>query len=278
MTDTPPNSRPLPRFPGHVETWRSDGQPGHDAQIPGLVLICEHASNALPEAWPELGGDLGLDAKTRASHAAYDIGALGLSRGLAARLAPACGGAVLVHAPLSRLVYDLNRPADHPNAMPKTSEFYDVPGNHALGTADRLARLDAIYLPFHATATAEISKLVTRGRRPVVIAIHSFTPTYFDQKRDVEFGILFDDDDDIALEILRAAEGCGLVTRLNEPYSAQSDVAHTTRVQAGPLRLRHSMLEIRNDLIADAPAQDAMAARLAPILAEALHRAGLLHP
>jgi len=69
-----------------------------------------------------------------------------------------------------------------------------------------------------------------------------------------------------------------LVTRLNEPYTAQSDVAHTTRVQAGPLRLRHSMLEIRNDLIADAPAQDAMAARLAPVLAEALHRAGLTQP
>ncbi len=273
MSDIP---RPLPQFPGLVESWRSDGQPGQDAGIPGVVLICEHASNALPVDWPELGGDLGLDAKTRAAHAAYDIGALGLSRGLAARLAPVCGGAVLVHAPLSRLVYDLNRPADHPNAMPETSEIYDVPGNHALTTADRLARLNAIYLPFHATAAAEISALVARGRRPVVIAVHSFTPVYFDQKRDVEFGILFDDDDDIALEILRAAEGCGLITRLNEPYSAQSDVAHTTRVQAGPLRLRHSMLEIRNDLIKDVAAQEAMAARLAPILADALNRAGVL--
>lgn len=288
MTDTP--QRALPQFPGLVETWRADGQPGHDDQIPGpnpgpnpgpipgVVLICEHASNALPEGWPELGGDLGLDAKTLASHAAYDIGALGLSRGLAARLAPACGGAVLVHAPLSRLVYDLNRPADHPNAMPTTSEIYDVPGNHNLSTAQRLARYAAVYLPFHATAAAEIGTLVMRGRRPVVIAVHSFTPTYFTQIRDVEFGILFDDDDDIALEILRAAEGCGLVTRLNEPYSAQSDVAHTTRVQAGPLRLRHSMLEIRNDLIADTADQDAMAARLAPILADALHRAGLTFP
>jgi len=278
MTETPPNPRPLPQFPGIVETWRADGQPGHDAQIPGVVLICEHASNALPVDWPELGGDLGLDAKTRTAHAAYDIGALGLSRGLAARLAPTCGGAVLVHAPLSRLVYDLNRPADHPSAMPTTSEFYDVPGNHGLSADDRLARFLSIYLPFHTTAAAEIGKLITHGRRPVVIAVHSFTPVYFSEIREVEFGILFDDDDDIALEIMRAAEGCGLVTRLNEPYTAQSDVAHTTRVQAGPLRLRHSMLEIRNDLIADAQAQDAMAARLAPVLAEALHRAGLTQP
>ena len=275
MADTT-SARVLPRFPGLVETWRADGQPGQDTGIPGVVLICEHAANALPVDWPELGGDLGLDAKTRTTHAAYDIGALGLSRGLAKRLAPCCGGAVLIHAPLSRLAYDLNRPADHPGAMPATSEAYDVPGNHTLSEADRLARLEAIYLPFHATAAAEIGKLVTRGRRPVVIAVHSFTPVYFDQKRDVEFGILFDDDDDIALEILRASEGCGLITRLNEPYSAQSDVAHTTRVQAGPLRLRHSMLEIRNDLIADTDAQEAMAARLAPVLADALKRAGIL--
>ncbi|MCL4675565.1 MAG: N-formylglutamate amidohydrolase, partial [Pararhodobacter sp.] len=86
-------------------------------------------------------------------------------------------------------------------------------------------------------------------------------------------GILLDDDNDIALDILRASQGCGLITRLNEPYSAQSDVAHTTRVQAGPLRLRHAMLEIRNDLIADPAAQDAMAARLAPVLIDALDRA-----
>lgn len=268
-----PLPRALPRFDGLVETWRADGQPGRDDQIPGVVLICEHASNALPRDWPELGGDLGLSETARASHAACDLGALGLSRGLAARLAPACGGAVLVHAPLSRLVYDLNRPADHPGAMPSTSEIHEVPGNRQLSTADRLARVNAIYLPFHASVAREITGLVARGRRPVVIAVHSFTPVYLGQRRDVEFGILLDDDNDIALDILRASQGCGLITRLNEPYSAQSDVAHTTRVQAGPLRLRHAMLEIRNDLIADPAAQDAMAARLAPVLIDALDRA-----
>jgi predicted N-formylglutamate amidohydrolase len=268
-----PQPRALPRFDGMVETWRADGQPGRDDKIPGVVLICEHASNALPRDWPELGGDLGLSAAARESHAASDIGALGLSRGLAARLAPGCDGAVLVHAPLSRLVYDLNRPADHPGAIPAQSEIHLVPGNQHLCDTDRLARVDAVYLPFHATVTGEIARLVARGRRPVVIAVHSFTPVYNGQRRAVEFGILFDDDDDIALDILRASEGCGLITRLNEPYSAQSDVAHTTRLHAGPLRLRHAMLEIRNDLIAEPAAQDAMAARLAPILAAALDRA-----
>ncbi|PVH28218.1 N-formylglutamate amidohydrolase [Pararhodobacter oceanensis] len=265
----------LPRYPGTVEYWQPDGSKGRGAPTPALVLICEHASNALPEDVPELGGDLGLDAETRASHAAYDIGALSLSRLLAAQLAPVMDGAALIHAPLSRLAYDLNRPPDHPGAMPVTSEIHQVPGNRDLSMADRMARLEAIYLPFQATVTAEIARLVLLGRRPVVIAVHSFTPVYFGTPREVEFGILFDDDEGIARHILQASAGSGLVTRLNEPYSAQSSVAHTTRIHARPMRLNHAMLEIRNDLIADAAGQAAMAQRLAPILTQALTSAEL---
>ncbi|MCB1394596.1 MAG: N-formylglutamate amidohydrolase, partial [Rhodobacteraceae bacterium] len=199
----------------------------------------------------------------------------GLARGLAPALARTCGGAVLVHAPLSRLVYDLNRAPDHPGAMPATSEIHAVPGNVDLSPARRLARIDSIRQPFHATLSDVVMRIVALGRRPVLMAIHSFTPVFHGQPRAVEFGILFDDDEALARAILDAAQGCGLVTRLNEPYSAQGDVAHTTRMHAGPLRLRNAMLEIRNDLIADPAAQTAMAARLAPVLSEALIRQGL---
>jgi len=269
-----PSAQPLPRFEGLVENWRADGQPGRDEAPAGLVLICEHASNSLPEGLLALGGDLGIDPATRASHAAYDIGALGLARGLAARLAPVTGGAVLVSAPLSRLVYDLNRAPDHPAAMPPTSEVYAVPANVALTPADRLARTEAVCLPFHATLTTEIARLVALGRRPVLIAVHSFTPVYFGQNRSVEFGVIHDDDTALSLAVMAAAEGCGLDTRLNEPYSAAGDVTHTIRQHAVPMRLANTMLEIRNDLIADAPAQAAMAERLAPVLARALRAAG----
>jgi len=274
---TQPISAPLslPRFPGTVEYWQSDGTRGRDDQTPGLMLICEHSSNALPEGIPELGGDLGIDAETRASHAAYDVGALGVSRLLAAHLAPIMGGSVLIHAPLSRLVYDLNRPPDHPGAMPAKSEIYDIPGNQNLSLEAKLARLEAIYLPFQATVTAEIARLVLLGRRPVVIAVHSFTPIFYGISRGVEFGILFDDDDDIAQHILRASQGSGLDTRMNEPYTAQSSVAHTTRIHARPMRLHHTMLEIRQDMIEDEAKQAAAALRLGPILAKALEAARL---
>lgn len=265
-----------PRFDGVVEHWRADGTPGLGETPAGLVLICEHGSKTLPIGYPSLGGDLGLSEAAKVSHAAWDIGALGLARGLAARLAPETGGVVLVSAPLSRLAYDLNRAPDHPGAMPTKSEVFDVPGNAGLTPAQRLARTEAICLPFHATLSAQINRLVALGRRPAVIAIHSFTPVYHGVSRDVEFGVIHDDDLALTMATLTAAEGCGLDTRLNEPYSAKGDVTHTIRLHAVPLRLPNTMLEIRNDLIADAPAQEAMAERLAPVLAAALHATGAL--
>lgn len=272
---TIPSPPTLPRFDGLVEYWREDGTPGLGETPAGVVFICEHASNALPVNIPELGGDLGISQGTIRSHAAYDIGTLGLSRGLAARMAPACGGAVFVHAPLSRLVYDLNRAPDHLGAMPAKSELHPVPGNQNLSAANRLARLNAIAIPFHETVSREIMRLVALDRRPVVIAVHSFTPVYFGKPREVEFGVLFDDDAALAGAILDASGPSGLETRLNEPYTAKSDVAHTIRLHAQPLKLRNSMLEVRNDLIATAQGEDDIADRLAPVLLEALHNAGI---
>lgn len=260
-----------PVFPGLVERFG----PAAGA-VPGVVVICEHASNALPEGQSELGGDLGLSPETRTSHAAWDIGALGLARGLAARLGARGrdGGAVLVHAPLSRLVYDLNRAPDHPAAMPARSEVHDIPGNRGLGAAARRARVRAVYRPFHATLSDVVAGIMAEGVRPALIAIHSFTPVFHGQLRAVEFGVIHDDDPTLSLAVLAAAQGLGLDTRLNEPYSAAGDVTHTIRLHAVPCRLANTMLEIRNDLIAEPAAQDAMADRLAPVLARALAATG----
>ncbi|KPQ07433.1 MAG: putative N-formylglutamate amidohydrolase [Rhodobacteraceae bacterium HLUCCA12] len=262
----------MPVFPGIVETFGDDAGGGPA----GLVLICEHASNTLPDDRPDLGGDLGLDVAARQAHVAWDIGALGLSRALARRLAGACGGVVLVHAPLSRLVFDLNRAPDHPGAMSERSEAFDIPGNRGLNAAQRLARTRALYLPFHETLRAEIAALVARGRRPALIAVHSFTPVFHGAPRAVEFGVIHDDDTTLTDAVMDAAPGCGLATRLNEPYSAEGEVTHTIRLHATPLRLQNTMLEIRNDLIATPSGQDAVADRIAPVLQQALHTVGAI--
>ena len=227
-----------------------------------IVLVCEHASCMFPPRW----GDLGLSAEQRRAHIAWDPGALGLARGLSARL-----DAALVHAPVSRLIYDCNRAPDQAGAMAVRSEVHVIPGNQALTPEERLARTEAVYLPFQATLHGLLMRRLARGRETALVTIHSFTPVWHGQARAVEFGVIHDADDRLAQAILAEARSrTGLRVGLNEPYSAADDVTHTLRVQATPYGLMNAMLEIRNDLIADAAAEEAMSDTLAPVIRAAL--------
>ena len=165
-----------------------------------VILVCEHASNALPAPW----GDLGLSPDQTRAHIAWDPGALGLARGLAARL-----DATLIHAPVSRLIYDCNRAPDMPGAMPARSEVHDIPGNAAIPPAERLARTEAIYLPWANGLHNLIATRIAQGRRPVIVTIHSFTPVFHGKPRAVEFGIIHDADPALALAIHAASRASG---------------------------------------------------------------------
>lgn len=240
------------RYPASVEHA--------DAPSP-VLLVCEHASNAIPADW----GTLGLAGGLLTSHIAWDPGALGLARALAERL-----DATLVHAPVSRLVYDCNRPPDAAGAMTTRSEMHDVPGNTGLTAAEKLRRVTAVYLPFHDTLHGVIADRLARGRPAVIVTVHSFTPTWFGVPRLVELGVIHDTDARLAHAVVAAAEGCGLNVQLNAPYSASDDVTHTLKLQALPYGLANVMLEVRNDLIATQAGEAAMADRLAPIITRAV--------
>ena len=129
----------------------------------------------------------------------------------------------------------------------------------------RLARTQAVYLPFHGALHAEIARRIALGRPPVIVTIHSFTPVYFGKKRDVEFGVIHDADPGLAMKVVEHARALtGLETRLNEPYSAADSVTHTLRLQATPYGLDNVRLEVRNDLISHPQAEDEMATGLLP--------------
>ncbi|MDP3959755.1 MAG: N-formylglutamate amidohydrolase [Pseudorhodobacter sp.] len=240
-------------FPARIERPDAAGR---------IVLVCEHASNAFPAPW----GDLGLTAAQQRAHIAWDPGALAVAQGLAQRL-QSC----LVHAPVSRLIYDCNRAPDQPGAMAARSEVYDIPGNIALDPAARAVRAATVYLPFHEALRGVLARRIALGLAPVMVTIHSFTPVYLGQSRTVEFGVIHDADPTLARAVLAAALAqTRLRAELNAPYSAADDVTHTLRLQATPYGLANVMLEIRNDLIATPTAQEAMAERLAPVLLQAL--------
>lgn len=227
-----------------------------------VLLICEHASNRLPER----AGDLGLDAAALSSHIAWDPGALAVSRLLSQRL-----DATLVHQRFSRLVYDCNRPPESPAAMPAVSEVYAIAGNEDLSPAERYARMAAFYVPFHDQISALIAARKATGRAPVLVTVHSFTPVYFGKPRAVEIGILHDRDSRLADAMLAIAErGSPYRVERNAPYGPQDEVTHTLRLHALPGALPNVMIEVRNDLLTDEAGQGVMAGYLAALVQEAI--------
>jgi len=227
-----------------------------------VVVVCEHASAQIPA---ELG-ELGLAAADLKSHAVWDPGALGLAVALAERL-----DATLVASKVSRLVYDCNRPPDADDAILAKSELVDVPGNADLSDAQRAERIARYYQPFH-NAVAEV---VAGKDNPVIVTVHSFTPVYHGARRDVEIGVLHDADVRLADALLSDLSDFERFTvRRNEPYGPEDGVTHTIKTHALPDGHLNVMLEVRNDLIPDGPAQEDMAVALAQWLTRALSQLG----
>lgn len=227
-----------------------------------VILVCEHASRLLPASL----GTLGLSAEALASHIAWDPGALAVSRLMAEQL-----DATLLFQRFSRLVYDCNRPPESPAAMPEKSEVFDVPGNVGLDQAARDARTHALYIPFRDTLRDLVEARIAAGRPPVIVTMHSFTPVYFGQPRDVEIGILHDADTRLADAMLAAAgTDVPYTIRRNEPYGPEDGVTHTLREHGLSKGLPNVMIEVRNDLIQDQAGQKVVAGYLTGLLSAAL--------
>jgi len=221
------------------------------------VIVCEHGSNLFPPEW----GDLGTTAKIRSGHGAFDPGALDLARALARHL-----DAPLISAGLSRLIYDLDHPPHVPAAMPIVSKTHKIPGNRALTTTDRLRRVRQIYLPFHAALSALLAERLVLGMPTALLTVHSFDPVYFGLRQNAELRVQHDADPTLARRLAKAATAFS--TRLTAPSGSSGETSHTLARHATPLNLRHAMLELRSDLLAeDAPG---VAARLAPLLSDAI--------
>lgn len=228
-----------------------------------VVLVCEHAASRIPAAL----GDLGLDAEARAEHIAWDPGALEVARTMSRAL-----DAPLVAARFSRLVYDCNRPPEAAGATPAKSERFEVPGNRAIAPAERAARIAEIYRPFESQLAATIDALAARGRHPALVTVHSFTPVYLGAPREVELGVLHDADSRLADWLLtRVAAATGLRSERNAPYGPEHGVTHTLKEHAMPRGMLNVMLEIRSDLVAEAPRRERIAAALAALLRPAVH-------
>lgn len=227
-----------------------------------VVFLCEHASCHVPEAF----GDLGLTPELLRSHIAWDPGALSVARRLAAAV-----GAPLVAGGVSRLLYDCNRPPAAPDSIPEISEIHAIPGNALLDVAARRQRVERIYRPF----CAAVERVMDAVRPQALVTVHSFTPVYCGRRRTVELGVLHERDARLADALIAESRTIGLEVARNQPYGPGDGVMHSLRSYGIARGVLNVMLEIRNDLIADAAGEARIASLLGPPLAEALADCGV---
>ncbi len=232
-----------------------------------VVFVVDHASNHIPAPY----GDLGLDAAARDSHIAWDPGALPVAQHMSRML-----DAPLIRATVSRLVLDLNRSVESDTLVPQISETTTIPGNKNLSPAERGARIDAVYRPYHAAVENLVVQHAAKFAFPIaVVAIHTFTPVYKGLARPWHVGILFDEDDSLGRAILGSlAADLGMTSAANQPYSPADGVYWTLDRHAAARGLKNVMIEIRNDEVRTEDAQTKWATKLAGPIARMMGMTG----
>lgn len=232
----------------------------------GIVLLCDHARNTLPEEY----GSLGLPASEFERHIAYDIGVEALTRGLANAL-----GAPAVHSCFSRLLIDPNRGEDDPTIVMRLSDGTVVPGNHPI-TADEInSRITRFHAPYHHAVDEVIDACMAAGTNPLIFSIHSFTHAWKGTPRPWHSAMLWDADPRLPQFMIEGMRrDPDLVVGDNEPYDGalRNDTMYRHATVRG---LAQGLIEVRQDLIADQNGVDEWVSRLAPLLEEANGRADM---
>jgi predicted N-formylglutamate amidohydrolase len=179
----------------------------------GLVVSCEHASDAIPARYKRL-----FEKRQRllATHRGYDLGAWQLGSALARHF-----GAQWVCGTSSRLLVDLNRSPHHPALF---SEF-----TRGLPEAERQIILRRVYFPYREAVDRALERELERNGKVLHLSVHSFTPVLRGEVRNAELGLLYDPgrqyERQFCLELKRAVTTAApaLRVRCNYPYRGTAD-------------------------------------------------------
>lgn len=185
-------------------------------------------------------------------------------------------GACLIAQRYSRLVIDCNRDPERDDAIPKISDGTVVPGNQELNPAERQARIDEIFTPYHQAIAAELDARAARGLPTILVALHSFTPEMNGRKRPWRYGVLHLGASSFSTAVLgRLREAVGTeVVGDNEPYRMDL-IDYSVPRHAVARGLDYLELEVRQDQMADAAGEAAVAREIAPLLRAALADIGM---
>lgn len=223
----------------------------------GLLLICDHACNAMPDDY----GTLGLPESELKRHIAYDIGADGVTRGLAMAL-----GVPAVLSTFSRLLIDPNRGEDDPTLVRQLYDGTVITGNYPLTAHELAYRIASFHRPYHRAIEMMSTRFVEQDITPALLSVHSMTDMWNGEKRPWETAILWDTDPRFAIPMIKSLRKIeGLTVGDNEPYDGA--LAGDTLFRHGTAKgFSNALIEIRQDLIRDESGISKWVDLLAPIV------------
>ncbi|MFT6867397.1 MAG: putative N-formylglutamate amidohydrolase [Cyclobacteriaceae bacterium] len=178
-----------------------------------VVVSCEHAGNKVPVTFSYL---FRLERAVLVSHRGWDIGAFDIAKQMASGLAVKC-----YHYDYTRLLIESNRSIDSDQLFSEYSEYLD--------RTVRKSLISTYYKPYRSSVTKHIKELTKLGNRVVHLSIHTFTPVWEGQNREVEIGLLFDEDRSLEAAFCQkvkfAMHGStqNYQIRYNEPYKGSDD-------------------------------------------------------
>lgn len=234
----------------------------------GLLILCDHAENTLPEAY----GTLGLRPEDLHRHIAYDLGAAGVAERLADML-----GAPALLTKFSRLLIDPNRGLDDPTLVMQISDGLVVPGNVGIDANEIASRIARYYEPYHRAIDRAVEAGLAAGKPPIMLAIHSFTQAWKGVARPWHVSVLWDKDPRLAVPLLSGLQAIPEIeVGDNVPYSGQlkGDTLYRHATARG---LAQALVEVRQDLILSPEGQEEWAERLAEVLRRVLAAEAALH-
>ncbi len=234
----------------------------------GLLILCDHAENTLPEAY----GTLGLRPEDLHRHIAYDLGAAGVAERLADML-----GAPALLTKFSRLLIDPNRGLDDPTLVMQISDGLVVPGNVGIDANEIASRIARYYEPYHRAIDRAVETGLAAGKPPIMLAIHSFTQAWKGVPRPWHVSVLWDKDPRLAVPLLSGLQAIPEIeVGDNVPYSGQlkGDTLYRHATARG---LAQALVEVRQDLILSPEGQAEWAERLAEVLRRVLAAEAALH-
>ncbi|SFN59312.1 Predicted N-formylglutamate amidohydrolase [Dokdonella immobilis] len=225
----------------------------HPGPNAAFLVVCDHASNAVPEEYQALG----LPAHALEQHIAWDPGARGVSFALADRLE-----CPVILGGSSRLLIDLNRDIDDASSITAEIDSTFVPANLAISDDERAQRVRRFFAPYHARIDAWLDEQLARRIKPVLISVHSFTPRFGSIERPWPIAVLWKKSRDPVAPLIDWFAAQGYQVGDNQPYDARVLGGHTLECHALRRNLAHVLFEIRNNEIGTVQQQQQWGERL----------------